>query len=167
VQPNKRIKLENNGLGILLSPNKKIKKHLTNQFKYDIIYIEKKREVSNMFKKKKKIVATSQDIFVKEYCEKLSIARGRLKDAVEAVIIRSGVVELYPEGADKNKAINDMNYAKSILLCAIGSYDSARNNYNEALESTEPRVTTACYGTAFKTSHELVEVFYEVFYKKA
>ena len=120
-----------------------------------------------MFKKKKKIVATSQDIFVKEYSEKLIVARGRLKDAVEAVIIRSGVVELYPEGADKSKAINDMNYAKSILLCAIGCYDSARNNYNEALESTEPRVTTTCYGMAFKTSHEWVEIFYEEFYKKA
>ena len=119
-----------------------------------------------MFKKKKKIVPTSQDIFVKEYWEKLVVARERLKDTVEAVITRSGVLELYPEGTDKNKAINDMNYAKSILLCAIGSYDSARNNYNEALESTEPRVTTTGYGTAFKTSHEWVEIYYNEFYKK-
>jgi hypothetical protein len=119
-----------------------------------------------MFKKKKKVIATSQDIFVKEYWEKLSVARGRLKDTVEAVIIRSGVVELYPEGADKTKAINDLNHAKSILLCAIGSYDSARNNYNEALESIKPRITTASYGAAFKTSHEWVEIFYKEFYKK-
>lgn len=120
-----------------------------------------------MFKKKNKEVSTRQDIFVKNYQERRCEALIELRERTEKVIIRSGVVNLYPEGADKDKAIKDLEQAKTLLLCAIGRYDSTGRDLNEALESQEPRITTLHYGKAWKTSHEVIEEVYKEFYKKA
>ena len=120
-----------------------------------------------MFKKKNEKRSTRQDIFVENYQARRCEALIELRECTEKVIVRSGVINLYLDGADKDKVVKDLEKAKILLLCAIGKYDSTGRDLNEALESKEPRVTTLHYSKAWKTSHEVIEEVYKEFYKKA
>lgn len=85
----------------------------------------------------------------------------RIEDCVDKVIIKNGVIDLYPEGADKKKAIEDAETAKYGLLCAIGAYDDIKRQYNEALKEQGERITTIDYKAHILTSHEIIEKHYE------
>lgn len=90
--------------------------------------------------------------------------RDRVYEKTTQVITRLGVIDLYPEGADRKKAVSDVEKAKQSLLVAIGVYDTARMEYNdyvkkntEKFDSPKKEWTT--------TSHEIVEWAYR-FYNK-
>ena len=90
--------------------------------------------------------------------------RDRVYEKTTQVITRLGVIDLYPEGADRKKAVSDAEKAKQSLLVAIGAYDTARMEYNdyvkkytEKFDSPKKEWTT--------TSHEIVEWAYR-FYNK-
>ena len=119
-----------------------------------------------LFKKKTQINHdTLDDIRLKaieaERCE----AIGTLRTRVEKVIICNGAIDLYPEGADKEKAKADAEKAKHSLLCIIGHYDDLVRQYKEVVASPD-RNTTTYYGRTLKTSHEWIEYCYKDFYKK-
>ena len=103
-----------------------------------------------------------------KYLEMLGVvreAKERLMYATEKVIIKQGVINLYPEGPDKKQAVKDCEEAKQHLICAIGYYDARRQEsinyaetYNEELGEF--------YTNKFLTSHQLIEFVYEKWNKK-
>ena len=91
--------------------------------------------------------------------------RDRLYEKTRQVITRVGVIDLYPDGADRKKAVSDAEKAKQSLLVAIGAYDTARMEYNnyikkypEQFDSPKKEWTT--------TSHEVIEQTYERYNKE-
>lgn len=119
------------------------------------------------FKKKEKIVESWADLKTHELIEEVIDANHRLRETVPNVIIKQGVIELYPEGADKQKAIADCDKAKFSMLCAIGRYDSAIAEYKRHLADTkDERTTTAYYVCNYCSSHEIIENIYKNFYKR-
>ena len=119
-----------------------------------------------MFNNKKNNQPTALDNRISAKRGELVEAENRLKNAAEKVIIANGVISLYPEGADKNHAIEDAEDYKYLLLCAIGVYDGLLRDYKELLKKTEERKTTLSYPTAYCSSHEVIERVYRNFYKK-
>lgn len=109
--------------------------------------------------------STSQDYVVKGFLAQRADAMHDLEKRVEKVIICNGVIDLYPEGADKEAAKRDAEKAKELLLCAIGRYDGIVNQYNAALTST-CRITTLAYMPIPPNSHTLIEDYYKKFYKR-
>ena len=92
-------------------------------------------------------------------------ARDRLTAKAKQVITRLGVINLYPDGADREKAVSDAEEAKRTLIADIGAYDTARMEYNnyikkyaEKFDSPKEEWTT--------TSHEIVEWAYKYYYKE-
>ncbi len=91
--------------------------------------------------------------------------RDRVYEKTTQVITRLGVINLYPEGADRKKAVSDAEKAKQSLLVAIGAYDTARMEYNdyaeknaEKFDSRKEKWTT--------TSHEIIEWAYRYYNKE-
>ena len=115
-----------------------------------------------MFKKKKPFNAYENrvDDLIHEVWE----ARDRLSAKATQVITRLGVINLYPDGDDRKKAVSDAEEAKHALLVAIGAYDTARMKYNdyvgknaEKFDNHKEKWTT--------TSHEIIEWAYKYYYK--
>lgn len=61
-------------------------------------------------------------------------ARDRLKAKAKQVITRLGVINLYPDCADRRKAVSDAEEAKRALIVAVGAYDTARMEYNNYIK---------------------------------
>ena len=118
-----------------------------------------------LFKKKNKPTPTFQDKKVYGLQEDRLTAYRRLQERAEKVIICNGAIDLYPEGADKEKAKRDAEKAKFSLLCAIGVFDDLVRQYQTALDEPYERVTTTYYGRECATSHEIIERAYKAFYK--
>lgn len=92
-------------------------------------------------------------------------ARDRLTAKAKQVITRLGVINLYPDGADREKAVSDAKEAKHALIVAIGAYDTARMEYNnyikkyaEKFDSHKREWTT--------TSYEIIEWAYQYYNKE-
>ena len=92
-------------------------------------------------------------------------ARDRLRAKTRQVITRLGVISLYPDCADRKKAVSDAEEAKHALIVAIGEYDIARMEYNnyikkyaEMFDSPKREWTT--------TSHEIIEWAYQYYNKE-
>lgn len=119
-----------------------------------------------LFKKKTPITHdTPDDIRLKDIENERCEAFVTLRERAEKVIICNGVIDIYPEGADKEKAKADAEKAKYSLLCAIGHYDDLVRQYKEVFLSPN-RNTTSYYGRALISSHEVIECVYRDFYKK-
>ena len=119
-------------------------------------------QTDTMFKKKKPF--NPYENRVDELLYEVWEERDRVYEKTTQVITRLGVIDLYPEGADRKKAVSDAEKAKQSLLVAIGAYDTARMEYNdyvkkyaEKFDSPKKEWTT--------TSHEIVEWAYR-FYNK-
>lgn len=117
-----------------------------------------------MFGKKKEKKFNPYESRADELLYEVWEERDRVYEKTTQVITRLGVIDLYPEGADRKKAISDAEKAKQSLLVAIGAYDTARMEYNdyvkknaEKFDSPKKEWTT--------TSHEIVEWAYR-FYNK-
>lgn len=72
------------------------------------------------------------------------------------------MINLYPDGADRKKAVSDSGEAKHALIVAIGAYDTARMEYNnyikkyaEKFDNPKEEWTT--------TSHEIIERAYKYY----
>ena len=101
------------------------------------------------------------DDFIHKVCE----AHDRLTAKTKQVITRLGVINLYPDGADREKAVSDAEEAKRTLIAAIGEYDTVRMEYNnyikkyaEMFDSPKKEWTT--------TSHEIIEWAYQYYNKE-
>lgn len=116
---------------------------------------------------KKKVSDTVADRMIYEAEEITQSAKNRLVGAVQQVIIKQGVIDLYPEGPDQERAKEDLKKAKFSLLCAIGHYDGRLQEYKNALNKNEEwRETTIGKRCQFIPSHEVIEIVYSNFWKK-
>ena len=115
----------------------------------------------------KKRQLNSYDVHMKELYDTIHEARDRLIAKTQAVITKKAVIDLYPEGADKQAAIKTLDDAKFSLLCAIGYYDGRlneacqyyTNNYNNF---SQYWATPNCYAK----SHDIIEIAYRDYFKK-
>ena len=87
-------------------------------------------------------------------------ARHGLDERVVNVIRKNGVVALYPEGADKAKAIIDAEQAKHYMINSIAQYDEAMRELDAVLAREGKRNITAEWFNHFCNSHEMVENVY-------
>ena len=92
----------------------------------------------------------------------------RLGKATEATIIKKNVIELYPDGADKNVAIASFKSAQIELICAIGHYDSMRADSRDYYQNHDKNDFYKDWSVidSLKNSHTLIEEVYENFFKK-
>ena len=117
-----------------------------------------------MFGKKEKPFNPYEN-HVDDFIHKVWETRNRLTAEAKQVITRLGVIDLYPDGADREKAVSDAEEAKQVLLVAIGAYDTARMEYNnyikkyaEMFDNPKREWTT--------TSHEIIEWAYQYYNKE-
>jgi len=114
-----------------------------------------------MFGKKKETVQeTALDKKIREAFKVIHESRDNLESKVIDVIRRNGVVALYPEGADKAKAIIDAEQAKHYMINAIAQYDEAIRELDVVLAMEGERNITSEWFNHFFNSHEIVENVY-------
>lgn len=92
-----------------------------------------------------------------------------LEIKVRKVIIKNGVINIYPDGADKNIALKDLDKEKHLLLCEIGRLDCAISEYNNFCDRYYKEfISTADWvKTVFGyESHNIIEKAYKDFYLK-
>lgn len=87
-----------------------------------------------MFSKKKDKPFNPYENHIDELIYKVWEERDRLYEKTRQAITRVGVINLYPDGADRKKAVSDAEEAKHALLVAIGAYDTARMEYNNYIK---------------------------------
>jgi len=90
----------------------------------------------------------------------------RLIGAAETVIQKQGVIALYPDGPDKNTAIQDCEKAKHKMICTIGAYDARRQELINYFKQNFEHLEGWADGTNAGTSHAIIENTYYIFYKK-
>lgn len=88
-----------------------------------------------------------------------------LEEVARDTLVEIAVVDLYPEGPDKEAAKEEAEAARRILLNAIGGYDGARAEYLKFRSEYQGKfVTTVGYQTKLMTSHERIKNVYKEFY---
>lgn len=110
---------------------------------------------------------TIYDIQLEEKFFEYQDAYIRLKEATEAVIIKKKVIELYPDGADKDIAIANFKSAQTELICAVGHYDSTRADSRDYYYEHDENDFYKDWSVirSLKDSHALIEEIYENFFK--
>ena len=64
-------------------------------------------------------------------------AETNLEEKAKVAIVRKGVIDLYPDGPDKDRAIKDFEAVQHSLLCAIGTVDGLRNDMRSYIAAHE------------------------------
>ena len=112
----------------------------------------------------KKKIRNLYDETLKELWDDMWSARTQLEAATRKVVVRKGVIDLYPEGADQEKAIKDYDKAKLSLLSAIGRYDGRMQELREYY-STHCELLDAFRNwqdpSLMPDSHEIIENAYK------
>lgn len=117
-----------------------------------------------MFSKKKDIHINIYEAHADERLYGLRAERDRLAAKTREVITRKAVIDLYPDGSDRNAAIKECEAAKHSLLCAIGAYDTSRMEYNDYIKQNAERFNSPrrLWTT---TSHDIIAIAYENYFK--
>ena len=122
-----------------------------------------------MFKKKKKIEVPQDNFYdrnVRIKWGELLRLEEQLNDQVKIVLIQKEVIELYPDGSDKDKAIKDLQQSQLSMISTIGSYDSCRADFQRYITEYHPLlVTTKDWVDKVSSSHDIVEGTYLAFYR--
>lgn len=114
-----------------------------------------------MFKKKKD-PSTPADLQLQNLWEQHLSISNYLNKSVRKIIVKKEVIAIYPNGADKEKAIKDYELEQQHLLALIGEYDDLRNQIDNLIKKTkEERYTTIDWHTP-QTSHERIELIYKI-----
>lgn len=113
---------------------------------------------------KNKNVPTYLDRQISDKMNELRDIMRTLQTRIQQIFIKEKAVSLYPDGEDKEKAIDDLEAAKQTLLCSIGSYDCRRMELAELLKKDGERNTTKGFIMPCP-SHEYVEsVLYTIIF---
>lgn len=120
------------------------------------------------FKKLKEQQESWADSQYRPLWEEMFVARRHLEQSVDNVIIKSGVVNLYPDGPDKETAEKALSEAKYLLLCAISYFDGRRRDLREFYDKHKDELVVYADRDAYrwKDSHTCIEQEYENFLKK-
>lgn len=120
-----------------------------------------------LFSKHHDIKPTFYDEKRKDLHVELLGKQSRLKKCVKRVIVKNGVINLYPTGPDKEAAEDESKKAKKTLLAAIGSYDGIRNDILRYIkEHSNDFITTVEWPLDYITSHEIIERTYAEFFQQ-
>ena len=115
---------------------------------------------------KKKIEINLFDEEMNNKNEAVFSAKESIRNKVYDAIIKKGVIDLYPEGPDKKKAVEDFEKAQKSLICSIGAYDSAVAEYKRYYTNNFEKISTKWIAPGdFGTSHTLVEMYYRHYTK--
>lgn len=95
---------------------------------------------------------------ITEKLEEVRSAKFTLENCVNKVITKKGVIDLYPEGLDKEVAKKDFENAQYSFLCAIGNYDAKLQELENYEKENKDKITI--YISQFLNSHDLIEIFY-------
>lgn len=118
-----------------------------------------------LFGKKKEKKFNAYENHADELLYELQDTECHLEECIEKSIVRTGVVPLYPDGADRRKAQSDADEAKHSLLVAIGAFDTTRMIYNDYVNKNQEKFDNPRKPWK-STSHEIIERVYRNFYKK-
>lgn len=121
-----------------------------------------------MFKRKQQIIESAADRWYIEKWEAIVDAQSRLMKCARDVIIKSGVVNLYPYGIDRSAAKVEEDRAKNALLCAIGHYDGRRQELIDCYKQKAGQLSKCATWKPERwlTSHEYIEMAYVKFFEK-
>lgn len=121
-----------------------------------------------MFKKKNKIQKSGADYTVDHLWEELSEHSFNLRRRVEDAYIKNLAVAIYPEGADKCKALTDLDKAQELVLASIAHYDTTRNQCVNFLKDHKEEliIYADVTGCNWEESHAVVEKTIRNFIKK-
>lgn len=115
-----------------------------------------------MFKKKKKNADTPADLRLRNLWKQYLDVLNYLDNTVRKIIVKKEVIEIYPNGVDKDKAIKDYKFEQQHLLTLIAEYDDLRNQIvNFIKNNKEERYTTAHWEIP-RTSHETIETICKI-----
>lgn len=114
---------------------------------------------------KKTILPNEYDMHLKELINEFDDKRNDLMAQIPQLITKKNVIELYPDGADKNKAIADFEQTKQSLLTYIGAYDNIYNQLMRFDYSRCQEMRTNKYQFKSATSHSIIEIAYSNFYR--
>lgn len=117
-----------------------------------------------MFFKKKDSHVNIYEAHADERLYDLWAERDRLMAKAREVITRKAVIDLYPDGPDRNAAIEEGEAAKRSLLCAIGAYDTSRREYNDYIKQNAERFDSP-HRSWTTTSHDFIAIAYENYFK--
>lgn len=118
-----------------------------------------------IFSKKQKIQDNIYDRRRRELCDELWNCSTILQAKVREAFVANKVVELYPDGPDKEIAKMAAMDSRTALIFAVGAYDGARNDYlNYVSAHANAFLTTVQWSTKWISSHDLIEKTYaEIF----
>lgn len=109
-----------------------------------------------MFKKKSKNMDTLADKNLRAINNEVVSAYERLEETIKRVVLKKEVIDIYPEGVDKQRAIKEYRFEQECLLAAIAYYDDVKNKFNTYLNNGFERKTTA-HWRPWKISHVVIE----------
>ena len=117
-----------------------------------------------MFKKKVEEI-NKYDRRMNKYISRMHEISKELEAAVQDVIIKKEVIDLYPPGADQQKTKVDLQTAKNKLICIIAEYDSTLNEINKYYVVNKDNFVEYVnwYPGMLSDSHKMVEIFYRNF----
>lgn len=118
-----------------------------------------------LFKKKQSTEENGKEKYLTTLRLKLIEEETRLENQVVETIVRKGVIDLYPDGADQKAAIKDFEYSQQCLLNKIAFYDDSRQTFIKILEECQAEGV----GLGWKkplTSHKLIEETYRKFFQR-
>lgn len=117
-----------------------------------------------MFFKKKDSYINIYEAHADERLYDLWAKRDKLTAQTHEVITRKSVIDLYPDGADRDAAIKECEKAKRSLLCAIGAYDISCMEYNDYItKNAEQLDNPRRPWTA--TSHDFIALAYRAYFR--
>lgn len=117
-----------------------------------------------MFFKKKDSHINIYEAHADELLYDLWAKRDKLTTQTREVITRKSVIDLYPDGADRNAAIKECEKAKRSLLCAIGAYDTSRIEYNDYITKNAERFNNPRRPWTV-TSHDFIALAYRAYFQ--
>ena len=100
--------------------------------------------------------------------EKFETLEQSVRNAIEnllsimpKLIIRKEVIELYPEGADKDRAIKDFQETQKSFICTLGHYDCCLSKLID-YETKHKDEFSQNHFITFLTGHKVVEEYIKI-----
>jgi hypothetical protein len=98
------------------------------------------------------------DIHAKDLNNELSDAHKSLQNAVKELIVKTKVSDFYPDGADKNVALEEAATARIKFRNVLACYDEAHRNYTTYLTANRSNFEHCVeWYNNYPKSHDAVE----------
>lgn len=112
----------------------------------------------------KRIKYSNADYKAMDLTHEVERIKNRLIAKTENVLFAKGVIDIYPEGADKEWAIDELQARQKFLIAEIGEYDIALKNLRDFVNKKRDEITVAI--PRFVGSHIIIEIAYRNFIGK-